>query len=179
MQLITVRGETRQEDLVALGMVQSELDPQRARDTLAQALTLNPYHSAVRYQLIEIETRLGDYEQAITLATEGLERNPADVGCFVSRAEAYFRRGKSEDESRILRDLATAQSKNRKDYNIYRLRGAVHQRRATRTQQPTALQQALHEALNGLRRGPGEYPAEISRPSAGGGKSRAAAVKTF
>ena len=157
-QLIALRGEARQEDLVALGMAQSELDPARARDTLMQALTLNPYHSAVRYQIIEIETRLGAYEQAIALATEGLERNPADVGCFVSRAEAHFRRGQSEDESRILRDLSTAQSKNRKDYNIYRLRGAVYQRRATRATHSGALQQALQEALNTYEEGLANIP---------------------
>lgn len=158
LQRIKRRGETRQEDLVMLGMVQSELDPQRARDTLAQALALNPYHSAVRYQLIELETRLGAYEQAITLATEGLERNPADVGCFVSRAEAYFRRGKSDDEERFLRDLQTAQSKNRKDYNIYRLRGAMHQRRASRLQKTAEVQQALHEALAAYEEGLANIP---------------------
>lgn len=158
IQLIKRRGETRQEDLVALGMVQSELDPQRACDTLTQALTLNPYHSAVRYQLIELETRLGAYEQAIILATEGLERNPADVGCFVSRAEAYFRRGKSDDEEKILRDLRAAQSKNRKDYNIYRLRGAMHQRRASQLQEAAEAQRALHEALAAYEEGLANIP---------------------
>src|SRR5262249_45256165 len=119
----------------------------RARQTLLQALALNPYNSAVRYQLIDLELRLGAYEHAIDLATEGVTRNPADVGCCVSRAEAYFRRGHPEDEEHILRDLATAQVKNRKDYNIYRLRGALYQRRASRAQYPAETQQALHQAL--------------------------------
>ena len=132
-QMIEARGERRQEDLMALGAVQSELEPQTAKETLSEALKLNPYNSAVRYQLLDLETRTGNYENAIELATEGLNRNPADVGCFVSRAEAHFRRGLPEDEELVIRDLATVQSKNRKDYNIYRLRGALYQRRATQT----------------------------------------------
>ena len=153
LRMMEVRGEARQEDLVVLATVQSELQPDRARHTLTQALALNPYNSAVRYQLIDLELRLAAYEQAIALATEGVTRNPADVGCCVSRAEAYFRRGRSEDEERVLRDLATAQAKNRKDYNIYRLRGALHQRRASRAKQPAEVQQALHHALDAYAEG--------------------------
>ena len=153
LHMIERRGEARQEDLVVLATVQSELEPDRAKHTLVQALALNPYNSAVRYQLIDLELRLGAYEQAIDLATEGVTRNPADVGCCVSRAEAYFRRGRSEDEERVLRDLATAQAKNRKDYNIYRLRGALHQRRASRAQQPAEVQQALQHALEAYAEG--------------------------
>lgn len=148
LHMLEVRGEARQEDLVALATVQSELEPERARHTLTQALALNPYNSAVRYQLIDLELRLGAYERAIDLATEGVTRNPADVGCCVSRAEAYFRRGRSEDEERVLRDLAMAQAKNRKDYNIYRLRGALYQRRASRVKQPAEALQALQHALD-------------------------------
>ena len=136
-----------------LATVQSELEPTRARQTLLRALTLNPYNSAVRYQLIDLELRLGAYEQAIELATEGVTRNPADVSCCVSRAEAYFRRGRSEDEERLLRDLATAQAKNRKDYNIYRLRGALYQRRASRARQPTEAHRSLHQALEAYAEG--------------------------
>lgn len=147
LHMIEVRGEARQEELVILAAVQSEREPDRARHTLTQALALNPYNSAVRYQLIDLELRLGAYEQAIDLATEGVTRNPADVGCCVSRAEAYFRRGRSEDEEHILRDLTTAQARNRKDYNIYRLRGALYQRRASRAPQPAEVQQALQHAL--------------------------------
>jgi len=153
LRMLEVRGEARQEDLVALATVQSELEPDRARRTLTQALALNPYNSAVRYQLIDLELRLGAYEQAIDLATEGVARNPADVGCCVSRAEAYFRRGRSEDEERVLRDLATAQAKNRKDYNIYRLRGTLHQRRASRARQTAEMHQALHHALDAYTEG--------------------------
>ena len=153
LRMLEVRGEVRQEDLVALATVQSELEPDRARHTLTQALALNPYNSAVRYQLIDLELRLGAYEQAIDLATDGVTRNPADVGCCVSRAEAYFRRGRSEDEERVLRDLATAQAKNRKDYNIYRLRGALYQRRASRAKQPADVHQALQHALDAYAAG--------------------------
>jgi tetratricopeptide (TPR) repeat protein len=147
LRILEMRGETRQDDLMALATVQSELEPTRARQTLLRALTLNPYNSAVRYQLIDLELRLGAYEQAIDLATEGVTRNPADVSCCVSRAEAYFRRGHSEDEERLLRDLATAQAKNRKDYNIYRLRGALYQRRASRAKQTAEAQRCLQQAL--------------------------------
>src|SRR5215475_4436874 len=149
LRILEVRGETRQDDLMALATVQSELEPTRARQTLLRALTLNPYNSAVRYQLIDLELRLGAYE----LATEGVTRNPADVSCCVSRAEAYFRRGRSEDEERLLRDLATAQAKNRKDYNIYRLRGALYQRRANRARQTAEVHRFLHQALEAYAEG--------------------------
>ncbi len=157
-QLITLRGEPRQDDLMALGMVQAELDPERAQKTLRQALALNPYNSVTRYQLIELDIRTGSYAQAIELATEGLQRNPADVGCFVSRAEAYFRRGHTEDEKHILDDLATAQVRNQKDYNIYRLRGALHQRRASRMRHAAESQQGLHEALDAYEDGLANVP---------------------
>jgi tetratricopeptide (TPR) repeat protein len=147
LHMLEVRGETRQDDLMALATVQSELEPARARQTLLRALTLYPYNSAVRYQLIDLELRLGAYERAIELATEGVTRNPADVSCCVSRAEAYFRRGRSEDEERLLRDLTTAQARNRKDYNIYRLRGALYQRRASRASQTIEAHRSLHQAL--------------------------------
>src|SRR5262249_60347788 len=153
LRMIEVRGETRQEDLVALASVQSELEPERARHSLTQALALNPYNSAIRYQLIDVELRLGAYEQAIALATDGVTRNPADVGCCVSRAEAYFRRGRGEDEEHVLRDLATAQAKNSKDYNIYRLRGALYQRRASRAQQSAEGHRFLHQALEAYTEG--------------------------
>jgi tetratricopeptide (TPR) repeat protein len=158
LRLIEVRGEARQEDLVALGSVQSTLEPGRARQTLTQALALNPYNSAVRYQLIDLETWTGAYERAIELATEGLTRNPADVGCFVSRAEAYFRRGRGEDEARIVRDLTAAQVKNHKDYNIYRLRGALYQRRASRARTSAEAQQALHQAIEAYEEGLSNIP---------------------
>ena len=158
LRLLEVRGETRQDDLMALAAIQSELEPTRARQTLLRALTLNPYNSAVRYQLIDLELRLGAYEQAIELATEGVTRNPADVSCCVSRAEAYFRRGRSEDEERLLRDLATAQAKNRKDYNIYRLRGALYQRRASRFRQTAEANQSLHQALEAYAEGIAAVP---------------------
>lgn len=161
LQLIDVRGEARQEELVALGAVQSELDPQRAKETLAQALTLNPYNSVARYQLIELEMRTEAYEQAIALATEGLQRNPADVGCFVSRAEAYFRRGHAEDEASLLQDLATAQERNRKDYNIYRLRGALHQRRANQSGEGAESRRALRDALDAYEDGLSNVPAKF------------------
>jgi tetratricopeptide (TPR) repeat protein len=165
LRLIELRGEARQEDLVTLGAVQSEVEPARARETLTQALALNPYNSVARYQLIELEIRTGTYERAIDLATEGLHRNPADVGCCVSRAEAYFRRGSPEDETRILDDLATAQVKNRKDYNIYRLRGALYQRRASRmtvaAESQRALQQALEAYEDGLANVPPKFHAHL------------------
>jgi len=75
LRILEVRGETRQDDLMALATVQSELEPARARQTLLRALTLNPYNSAVRYQLIDLELRLGAYERAIELATEGVTRS--------------------------------------------------------------------------------------------------------
>ena len=158
LRLIAMRGEPRQDDLIMLGAVQSELDAERARATLTQALHLNPYNSVARYQLIELEIHLEAYERAIALATEGLTRNPADVGCCVSRAEAYYRRDHSEDERHILADLATAQVKNRKDYNIYRLRGALYQRRASRATEPVQGEQALHAALAAYKEGVGNVP---------------------
>jgi tetratricopeptide (TPR) repeat protein len=165
LRLIELRGEDRQEDLVALGAVQSEVAPERARATLTRALALNPYNSVARYQLIELEIRTEAYEYAIELATEGLHRNPADVGCCVSRAEAYFRRGRLEDEAGILDDLITAQTKNRRDYNIYRLRGALYQRRASRTADPVGSQRALHQALeayeDGLTNVPPKFHAHL------------------
>jgi thioredoxin-like negative regulator of GroEL len=85
-QLISVRGgEPKQEDLLMLAAVQRQLEPERAKETLEQVLALNPYNSVARYQLIELETESGAYESAIDLATEGLERNTADVGCFVRK----------------------------------------------------------------------------------------------
>ena len=42
LQMIEARGERRQEDLMALGAVQSELEPQAAKQTLGEALELNP-----------------------------------------------------------------------------------------------------------------------------------------
>jgi tetratricopeptide (TPR) repeat protein len=165
LQLIAVRGETRQEDLVALGTVQSELAPSRAVATLSQALELNPFNSAARYQLIDLMMRTGAHEQAIELATEGLARNPADISCFVSRAEAYFRRGRSEDEKALLHDLMLAQAKNRKDYNIYRLRGALYQRQANRTDNAVEKQRALHQTLetyeDGLTNVPPKFHAHL------------------
>jgi tetratricopeptide (TPR) repeat protein len=129
------------------------------------ALALNPYNSVARYQLIELEIRTGAYEHAIALATEGLQRNPADVGCCVSRAEAYFRRARPEDEASVLDDLATAQAKNRKDYNIYRLRGALYQRRATRMPTMAESQAFLHRALeayeDGLTNVPPKFHAHL------------------
>jgi tetratricopeptide (TPR) repeat protein len=149
-QLISVRGgEPKQEDLLMLAAVQRQLEPERAKETLEQVLALES----------------GAYESAIDLATEGLERNTADVGCFVSRAEAYFRRGHREDEKRILDDLATAQARNRKDYNIYRLRGALQQRRAGHMRHPSESQQKLHEALvayeDGLANVPPKFHAHL------------------
>ncbi len=161
LQLLGVRGEARQEDLVALGVVQSELEPTRAAETLAQALELNPFNSGARYPLIDLNMRTEDYAQAITLATEGLARNPADTGCFVSRAEAYFRRGGVEDEKDILHDLTLAQTKNRKDYNIYRLRGALHQRQATRTTNQAERHRALRQAVEAYEEGLTHVPSKF------------------
>ncbi|MGE3537653.1 MAG: tetratricopeptide repeat protein [Candidatus Tectimicrobiota bacterium] len=161
LRLLTMRGAPRQEDLLMLATVQSELAPERARDTLQQALALNPYNSAVRYQLMDLELRLEAYERVIALATEGVTRNPADVGCCVSRADAYFRRGLPEDEEALLQDLLTTQAKNRKDYNIYRLRGALYQRRASRTKQPAESQAALHQALEAYTEGLATVPTKF------------------
>jgi len=165
VRLIEMRGDLRQQDLVALGVVQSELEPQRAAMTLSQALELNPFNSAARYQLIELRMRLGAYNEAIDLATDGLERNRADIGCYVSRADARFRRGAIEDEQAILSDLTSAQTKNRRDYNIYRLRGALHQRRASRIEQVTERQRVLREAIDayeeGLRHVPPKFQAHL------------------
>ena len=162
LRLIEMRGETRQQDLVALGVVQSELEPARAAMTLSQALDLNPFNSAARYQLIELRMRLGAYDEAIALATEGLQRNQADIGCYVSRADARFRRGEAEDEQAIFDDLAAAQAKNRRDYNIYRLRGALYQRQASRMAagQP-ALQAAIDAYDEGLRHVPPKFQAHL------------------
>ncbi len=158
LRLIEMRGDLRQQDLVTLGVVQSELEPQRAAMTLAQALELNPFNSAARYQLIDLRMRLGAYDEAIVLATDGLERNRADIGCYVSRADARFRRGKVEDEQAILNDLASAQAKNRRDYNIYRLRGALHQRRANQIEKAAARQQVLQEAIGAYEEGLSHVP---------------------
>jgi tetratricopeptide (TPR) repeat protein len=161
LQLIAVRGEVRQEDLMALGSVQSELAPSRAIATLSQALALHPYNSAARYQLMDLLMHTGAYEQAMELATEGLARNPADISCFVSRAEAYFRRGHVEDEKALLHDLLLAQAKNRKDYNIYRLRGALFQRQANRATSAAEEQRALHEAIETYDDGLANVPAKF------------------
>lgn len=158
-QLLAVRGEEAEpEDLLALAAVQKQVAPARAKRTLRHVLNLNPYNSVARYQLIELETEDGAYESAIELATQGLQRNTSDVGCFVSRAEAYFRRGHQEDEKRILDDLATAQVRNRKDYNIYRLRGALHQRRAQRAHQRSEREQELRAALSAYEDGLANVP---------------------
>ena len=161
LQLIELRGETRQQDLVALGVVQSEIAPQRATDTLSQALTLNPYNSAARYQLMELKMRTGDYDDAISLAQEGLERNPSDIGCFVSRAEALYRRGHDEDEKDILQDLTLAQAKNRRDYNIYRLRGALYQRQASRADSQNERRETLRLAIEAYEEGLTHVPAKF------------------
>lgn len=159
--LVAMRTEPNQDDLILLGAVQRELDPQRAKETLAKALHLNPYNSVARYHLIDLEIHTEAYERAIALATEGLTRNPADVGCYVSRAEAYYRRGHRDDEGPLLQDLTIAQAKNRKDYNIYRLRGALHQRRASRAIEPLETEQALHEALDAYEDGLVNVPAKF------------------
>ena len=165
LRLIEMRGEPRQQDLVALGMAQSELEPSRAAVTLSQALDLNPFNSAARYQLIELRMRLNAYDEAIALATEGLQRNQADIGCYVSRADARFRRGNAEDEQAIFDDLAAAQAKNRRDYNIYRLRGALYQRQASGIEKAAARQPVLQAALNaydeGLRHVPPKFQAHL------------------
>ncbi len=158
LRLIEMRGDLRQQDLVTLGVVQSELEPQRASMTLSQALELNPFNSAARYQLIDLRMRLGAYDEAIALATDGLECNRADIGCYVSRADARFRRGEMEDEPAILDDLAAAQAKNRRDYNIYRLRGALHQRRASRIDEEAARRYALQEAIDAYEEGLSHVP---------------------
>ncbi len=158
LRLIEMRGDLRQQDLVTLGVVQNELEPQRAAITLSQALDLNPFNSAARYQLIDLRMRLGAYDEAIALATDGLGRNRADIGCYVSRADARFRRGEVEDEPSILKDLASAQAKNRRDYNIYRLRGALHQRRASRIDQAAERQQVLQEAIDAYEEGLSHVP---------------------
>lgn len=161
LQLIELRGETRQQDLVALGAVQSEVAPERAAGTLTQALGLNPYNSAARYQLIDLKMRTAAYDDAIELATEGLERNPSDIGCFVSRAEALYRRGNDEDEKEILHDLTLAQVKNRRDYNIYRLRGSLHQRQASRAEGQSERRQALRLAIDAYEEGLTHVPAKF------------------
>jgi tetratricopeptide (TPR) repeat protein len=165
VRLIEMRGDLRQQDLVALGAVQSELEPQRAAITLSRALDLNPFNSAARYQLIELRMRLGDFDAAIDLATDGLERNRADISCYVSRADARFCRGALEDEPAILKDLDMAQSKNRRDYNIYRLRGALYQRRASRIEQAAehrcVLQEAIEAYEEGLRHVPPKFQAHL------------------
>ncbi len=158
LRLIEMRRDVRQQDLVTLGAVQSELEPQRASVTLSQALELNPFNSAARYQLIDLRMRLGAYDEAIALATDGLERNRSDIGCYVSRADALFRRGGVEDEADILADLVAAQAKNRRDYNIYRLRGALHQRQASRLDQAAARQHALQEAIEAYEEGLSHVP---------------------
>jgi tetratricopeptide (TPR) repeat protein len=161
LQLIELRGEKRQQDLVALGAVQSEIAPERATDTLSQALHLNPYNSAARYQLMELKMRTGAYDDAIRLAQEGLDRNASDIGCFVSRAEALYRRGHDEDEHDILQDLTLAQAKNRRDYNIYRLRGALHQRQANRADNPNERREALRLAIEAYEDGLTHVPAKF------------------
>jgi len=158
LRLIEMRGDLRQQDLVALGVVQSELEPQRAVATLSQALELNPFNSAARYQFIDLRMRLGAYDEAIALASDGLARNRADIGCYVSRADARFRRGEVEDEQAILNDLASAQAKNRRDYNIYRLRGALHQRRASRVEKVVECQHVLQEAIVSYEEGLSHVP---------------------
>ncbi len=158
LRLIEMRGEARQQDLVTLGVVQSELEPQRASVTLSRALELNPFNSAARYQLIDLRMRLGAYDEAIGLATDGLERNRADIGCYVSRADALFRRGKIEDEPDMLQDLASAQAKNRRDYNIYRLRGALHQRQASRMEKAAERQAVLEDAIDAYEEGLSHVP---------------------
>ncbi len=158
LRLIEMRGEVRQQDLVTLGVVQSELEPQRASMTLSRALELNPFNSAARYQLIDLRMRLGAYDEAIALATDGLERNRADIGCYVSRADALFRRGRSEDELDILHDLASAQAKNRRDYNIYRLRGALHQRQAGRVEKAGERRRILEDAISAYEEGLSHVP---------------------
>jgi len=161
LQLIELRGEMRQQDLVALGAVQSEIAPERATGTLSQALHLNPYNSAARYQLMELKMRTGAYDDAIHLAQEGLNRNASDIGCFVSRAEALYRRGHDEDEKDILQDLTLAQAKNRRDYNIYRLRGALHQRQASRADNPNKRREALRLAIEAYEDGLTHVPAKF------------------
>ncbi len=161
LRLIEVRGDIRQQDLVALGAAHSEVVPARATATLTQALDLNPFNSAARYQLMELQMRAGAFDKAIALATEGLERNAADTGCFVSRAEALYRRGRIEDEHALLHDLAQAQVKNRRDYNIYRLRGAFYQRQASRAATPAERRQALREAVDAYEEGLTHVPAKF------------------
>ena len=161
LQLIELRGEKRQQDLVALGAVQSEIAPERASGTLSQALHLNPYNSAARYQLMELKMRTGAYDDAIRLAQEGLDRNASDIGCFVSRAEALYHRGHDEDEKDILQDLTLAQAKNRRDYNIYRLRGALHQRQASRADNPNERREALCLAIEAYEDGLTHVPAKF------------------
>jgi tetratricopeptide (TPR) repeat protein len=58
-----------------------------------------------------------------------------------------------------------AQSKNRRDYNIYRLRGALHQRRASHIEHAAERRRVLQEAVEayeeGLRHVPPKFQAHL------------------
>jgi tetratricopeptide (TPR) repeat protein len=161
LRSVALRDTPRPQELVALGMAQIEVAPERAATTFAQALALNPYNSAARYQLIALRMRTGMYDEAIALASEGLERNPSDIGCFVCRAEALYRRGYREDDAAILSDLNLARAKNRRDYNIYRLWGALHQRQANHATIPAHQRQALQRAIEAYEQGLAHVPAKF------------------
>jgi tetratricopeptide (TPR) repeat protein len=161
LRSMALRETPRSHELVTLGMAQVEVAPERASATFAQALALNPYNSAARYQLMALSMRAERYDEVIALASEGLEHNPADTGCFVCRAEALYRRGHGEDQAAILGDLSLARAKNRRDYNIDRLWGGLHQRQAIEATSPTHRRQALLQAIEAYEQGLAHVPAKF------------------
>jgi len=79
---------------------------EEAKDEFRTAMELDPYWDVPRNNLLNILAKTGDYEPAITLAREGIQREPEQRWRHVALANAYLFAGRSKDARREL-DLAS------------------------------------------------------------------------
>ncbi len=156
LRAIDLKRSASPETVALLGSIQGELDPNRARATLSEALGVYPRSSPIRYELIRIEIDTGNFDVAIELASEGHRLNERDAGSLVGRAEAKLRRAREEDKAAILDDLDRAETLNRRDANLYRIRGELYLRRATRTANPDDRKRSLRDAVAAYDAGIGQ-----------------------
>jgi tetratricopeptide (TPR) repeat protein len=155
LRAMELRKPAPPQTVALLGSIQAELDPDRARTTLREALQINPRSSPVRYELVKVEIDTEHYDDAISIASEGFRLNDRDAGCLLGRAEARLRKGLQQDEEDILRDLDLAEKLNRRDATLYKLRGELYLRRANRMADATERERMLKNALAAYESGIG------------------------
>lgn len=147
LRAIDIRRPAPQELVALLGSIQGELDPDRARATLKEALGVYPRSSPIRHELVKLEIDTSNYDAAIDIATEGVRLNDRDAGALIDRAEARLRRGREDDEPDVLNDLDQAERLHRRDANLYRQRGELYLRQASRATDSAERQRLLREAI--------------------------------